>query len=99
MAWGLGALLNLHVRTYERMCMIMWLWALLNRRASPYTYRKQIARQVGGEWLADWIVLSAALSNVGLYLVGGFLSLFYDDRTSTKPSDPVALFTPPKHHT
>lgn len=33
---------------------------------SPTT--KQVARQVGGEWLAGWIVAAAAVSTVGLYL-------------------------------
>lgn len=30
--------------------------------------QQQVARQVGGEWLAGWIVAAAAVSTVGLYL-------------------------------
>ena len=61
------------MQTYAEVLFVWWLWCV-TISLSPPTYKPtpntpQIARQVGGEWLAGWIVLSAALSNVGLYLV------------------------------
>ncbi len=41
---------------------------LLKPPSIPNPHHDQIGRQVGGDWLAGAIVLSAAVSNVGLYL-------------------------------